>query len=313
MPHQFGEHFMQQGKDRSMFSIMVVDAMKQLGTIRKGRMHHAVELPMEDEEAGLAALDPQIGSANLVHPRKHVVGCFRALVRDAFHRHALSEEGGLDIGSGASGYMVEKLLPPNAKSNWLQMELSPAAAKMNADAHPGSRVLVGSYLRLSEQGVKEMFDVVTGLSSLDATAYIDHAVEQVRMALKKGGYLLHVQDTRPGVLLVHQELRHRGAPSPYDRIYIDDEKAKPNNTLLYRHGMQAFDVIELFRRRLGRAISDNKGFELVENSWMTAVGAGTTPGMNKYSELGLMAGLEATGPESIDAASAVITVAKRIR
>jgi hypothetical protein len=45
---------------------------------------------------------------------------------------------------------------------------------------------------------------------------------------------------------------------------------------------------------------------------MTAIGPGTTPGMNKHSELGVMVGLEADGA-NIDSASGVITVARRAR
>ncbi len=305
---------MHAGTDHSLNSRLVVEALRHNGKLQ----HQTVDQPphpsLEEEEGGLAAMHPNVGSVSLVKPRIPVVREFQALVRDTFARHAIPEREGLDVGSGASGYMVGKLLPPNAQTNWVQMELNPAAAKLNSEANPGLTVVTGSYLRLVEQHLTNMFKVVTGLSSLDATAHIDHAVEQIRQALKMDGYLLHVQDTRPGLMVAQQELVHLGGTPPFDAIGMNDPNAMPNNTILYRHGLATFDVIELFRRRLERAIRDNGGFELLESKWMTAVGPGDVPGVDKYSELGVHVGLQSPGGRPPrNSASAAITVARRRR
>lgn len=303
---------MHPGTTKSLYVETVIDALKEMRKLRFGNIRHFDPRPIAEEEVGLSRLDPQIGSATLIRPRVPVVQEFQALVRDAFRRHNIPKKKGLDIGSGATGYMVSTLLPPEAQSNWVQMELSPKAVAMNREANPGKRVFAGSYLQLADQGITNLLPVITGLSSLDATGHIDHAVEQIRQALKMDGLLLHVQDTRPGVTIVHQELKHSGVPAPYINAFIDDPAAQPNQAVAYGTVKDAVDVIELFRRRLGRAIEQNGGFRLEENAWMTAIGDGTNPKMNRHSELGIMLGLETNEPP-INTASAVITVARRIK
>ncbi len=311
MPHTFERFSMVEGTDQSMYSRLVVGALQQAGKLKlKGVAHTAPGLSIDDEEVGLAAMDATMSSVSLARPRAHVLPAFQALVRDAFKRHNLPVDGGLDVGSGATGYMVAHLLPPAAQATWLQMELNPEAAKMNRDNN-SRQVILGSYHKLREQGAQDAFHVVTGLSSLDATEHVDHAVDQIHGALKSGGYLLHVQDARPGVAGVHQQLRHAGEAAPYSVVYLDDANARPNDILLYRHGGVLVDVVELFRRRLGRAIADHPGFELLQNEWMTAEGPGTHPLADKHVELGVFVGVGKQAAKPIDAASAVITVARK--
>lgn len=311
MAHTFGQFNMMPGTDRSVFADLAVQALMGARKVVPASVDHFSSLSLEDEEADLADMDPALGSVSLERPRNHAIAACQALVRDAFARHHIPTTTGMDIGSGATGYMYGKLLPESAKAGWIQMELSPAAAQMNRERNPGSTVVTGSYHRLSTQGVTNMLQVISGLSSLDATAHIDHAVEEIRQALQQGGYLLHVQDTRPGLIIAQQEWKHLGATPPYQALALDDPNALANRPIVYRQGALALDVMELFRRRLGRALTDNGGFELLENQWITAVGPGTSPGVNKHIEFGTMVGLQSQGPKNIDAASAVITVARR--
>lgn len=308
--HTFGRHEMHIGASKSRFSDVVTHVMLQAGALRDAQILHVDSVPAEDEERGLAALDPGIGSASLVVPRIKVEDAYRAIVRDAFCRHRIPVDRGLDIGAGASGYMAAKLLPPETQNTWVQMELCPRAVTLNRQQNPGRTIVEGSYLRLREQGLSSVFQTISGLSSLDATGHIDRAVEEIRLALQEGGFLIHVQDTRPGRTIVHQELERAGVASPYRATNINDRNAEPNTTISYRCGGETVNVIELFRRRLERALKENGGYDILESDWVTAVGRGSEEGKSKHSELGVCVTL-GSERDSIDTASAVVTVARR--
>jgi hypothetical protein len=297
----------------SLFAPQVQQLLHQAGELREGTQLPMAALSLEAEETGLAQMDPELASVSLARPREYVLACLQAIVRDAFDRHDLAEDIGLDVGSGASGYMVAKLLPYHAQGTWLQMEICPRSVALNQQQNPGKMIIQGSYHRLVDQGVRNTFSTITGLSSLDATAHLEHAVEQVCAALKPGGHLLHVQDTRPGQLLSQQQLAHEGSPGPWNVVLLRTPNALQNRVIDYVHLGQLVHVQELFRRRLARAIVSCSDLELLESRWVTAVGPASQPAIEKWYEYGTFTGLPTPEGPGYDSASAVVTVARRRR
>ncbi len=308
--HQFGDYTMNEGSQDHPQSI--VDILTKTGNLRPGsRPAYVSDAPIEEEESILSSLDPLIGSVMLERPRERVVDCLRAIVRDAFARHSLPMDSGLDIGSGASGYMVAKLFPFDAQGKWLQMELNPQAVEINKKKNPSLPVMQGSYHRLQKQGVRSMFPVITGLSSLDATQHLAHAVKQIRDGLRDGGSLFHVQDVRPGLDVVHRQLKELAAPEPYATQELQGPTAGLNTVLTYKGQSERINVVELFRQRLGAVIQNTPGLELLENQWVTAGGKNKESKNDRQYSMGIYLELPADR-SPIQQASAVVTVARKV-
>ena len=113
---------------------------------------------IEEELAGIRAQKIQTASSIFEKNRVPVRGALRAIVGYAFDEFNLPKSGGVDIGSGATGEMVEELLPRSVtQSSWVQLEANPSAVKENQRRHPNSRIVEGSYLNMGVSGL----DIVT--------------------------------------------------------------------------------------------------------------------------------------------------------
>lgn len=262
----------------------------------------------EAEIEGIANQDITASSA-FERTRIPIRNGLKAIVNYVFDKCDLPKDKGIDIGCGATGEMVEELLPNNIdRSSWMQIDANPSAVRENQNRHPAARVQQGSYLHMD--GVRNL-NIVTGLSSLDATCFVDRAIEQIRWALKKGGYLLHVQDVRPGINYGIREAQYMGLEPPYE-IEIAQGSKEP---LSYwsQHQQEYINVGELFRRRFGRAIENSPGMELVFNKWVN-VRKFLNNGPARWYFLNILLQAPYFPPEalSVEDVSAVVTVAKRI-
>lgn len=202
--------------------------------------------------------------------------------------------------------MVADFIPQNSRPLFVQVETSSEAVGINKAAHSDLVIVQGSYLHLAQNGIRNQ-SVITGLSSLDATQHMELALAQIRDALMTGGYLLHVQDTRPGFNSVEQQLEKEGAHQPYNAEVL---KQSPTNNVALRLETPRgrVDVIELFRRRLGDVINGTDGMELLFNEWVTA-SASTQEKMSRFYDYGIVVGGADRSNENI--ASAVVTVARK--
>lgn len=263
---------------------------------------------IKEELAGIRAQNIKTASSVFERNRVPVRGALRAIVGYAFDKFNLPKSGGVDIGSGATGEMVEELLPQSVtRSSWVQLEANPSAVSENQRRHPNSRIVEGSYLNMGVSGL----DIVTGLSSLDATCFLDQAIEQVRSALKEGGYLLHVQDVRPGKGFGLREMAHMGHKPPFN-AEIPKDVDDPLTYFTDRQKQKAVSVGELFRRNLGRTIENNSGMELLFNRWVTArKPIDGPPALWYFMNILLRAEYFPPETDQTEEVSAVVTVARK--
>lgn len=263
-----------------------------------------------EEESGIRLQEISSASSHLERTRQPIRGSLRRILKYAFDRFDLPKSGGVDIGSGATGEMVEELLPDVcAKSTWAQIDVNQYAVDANKLRHPYSTIMQCSYHNI---GIKNL-PIVTGLSSLDATSFVDDAIEEIRSSLADGGYLLHVQDVRPGRGYGMREMKERGIDPPYEVEFI----AGTDNPLTYfdANSGDILDVGELFRNNLGRAIQNNEGMELCMNDWVTVRRDLKTPPalwyfMNMLLKADPYFDPGDNGP--IEDVSAIVTVARRV-
>lgn len=261
-----------------------------------------------EEEAGISVQDIETASLIFERTRAQVRGALRAIVEFVFRELKLPTRNGFDIGSGATGAMVECLLPSFCvQSSWLQMDINSKAVLENRRRHPSSVIVEGSYLDIGHAiGTKYFFDIVTGLSSLDSTAFVGVAIEQIRNTLQRGGYLFHMQDVRPGIGFGQREMQYMGYNPPYAVDFAESEQGPA--PIVFRSPAGSFSAGELFRRNFVRAIQNTPGMELVLNQWITASKPlRSSPGRQYALNM-----LLTRSDIAVEEASAVVTVARRV-
>lgn len=200
---------------------------------------------------------------------------FRAMLGSIFECYHIPKTGGLDIGSGPTGEMVHQFLPFSdaQRGTWTESDVNVDSNEANRQRHPGARVEEASmyYLR-RDLGVDGGYPVITGLSSLDAPKDLALVLEEVRQSLEIGGFLVHVQDVRPGRHVGVKQLIEEGIHGPYDVVVSPPDISID---LLNPHAYQLesgklVSSIELFRRFLGNKIRAISGLDLLQNSWICA-------------------------------------------
>lgn len=262
----------------------------------------------EEEAKALGQLPASVASTGLARARTPLIPNLRAIVRDAWTRFGLPMgTAGIDIGSGAGGQMVADFIPDASRNKFVQLETSAEAVNINKNNHPDLVIAHGSYLHLSQSGLRYQ-PVITGLSSLDATQHMELALREIRDALAAGGYLLHMQDTRPGFNSVERQLRSMGVSQPYNADVLTQSPTN-NVAMLLQTPEGKLDVIELFRRRLGEVIRGTDGMELLCNDWITASAVSNEP-QSRYYDYGIMIGDQQSGRQE-RIASAVVTIARK--
>lgn len=292
----------------------VIDVPETLGrmnmTFRASMIPLAAPKSIEEEERGIAAQPIQTASLAFEKNRSQVRAALQAILARVFEEYDLPKSNGVDLGSGATGAMVEELLAPHIhKDTWIQVDANPQAVHENRRRHPGSTIVRGSYLRIQETlKLDNTLDIATGLSSFDSTQFIEHAVGQVATGLTSGGYFLHMQDVRPGLLVGFREMAAMGFEPPYRVDMVRSNVGIEEPIVYYLPDGRKMSVVELFRRNLGRAIERNADMELLMNHWITArrtLPPGT-PGRAYFQNI-LLSGF----PIPVEEVSAVVTLARK--
>lgn len=245
--------------------------MYESGYLRPCAIEGSLYSPRDvaEEEAGISQFDPGVESPTFDRTRQHFREAIRAAVGHFFEKFDLPRRGGLDIGSGATGSMVHSFLDGTVeKHSWTEMDVNPQSVRANAKLHPGARVVTGSYHRLDSLNLHDSLDMVTGLSTLDATQFIPHAIAQIRNALRRGGYLFHLQDVRPGNGAGLRELQAMGEQSPFHCLAFHTDRPQPEFAAFASSDGSVFSTGELFRRQLDRAFVADGGYEVLLNDWV---------------------------------------------
>lgn len=238
-----------------------------------------------------------------------------AIIQHAVRRFEINTETGVDIGCGPSGEMVEQLMRPLIPNpgGWAQIDINPAAVKENKRRHPHSAIYQGSYLHLTKElNLRDKLNLITGLSSLDSTTFIEQAITEIRDSLRKNGFFLHVQDVRPGAAVVIQELMRMGLNPPFKGETLNLLPKNGIDMVTYETPEETLSVGELFRRAIGRAIKGTEGMDLIFNDWITA--RKKIEGKSRAARLYYM-NMDLFDPYRAlqnDFASAVVTVARKV-
>jgi len=279
------------------------------GLLSTGTMEfYRIPCNIEEEELHLKEQDPCDASALFEKNRAEVLGTLRAIAGCVMARFDIPRKNGIDVGCGATGGMIHQLLKGLIDEHtWAEVDLNPRAIKTLLERYPRANAFEGSYHRVGNLGLHENLDIITGLSSLDTTQFIEHAIEELQGALKKGGYLLHIQDVRPGLGTGWRELRRKGMESPYSAELLD-KTSNENAVFAYKTPNEVVTTGELFRRALGRALEQNSRYQLLMNDWVRATRKleGETRGKLYYMNILL------TVREPVEDASAVVTVARKV-
>ncbi len=262
-----------------------------------------------EEERGLARQPISTASLSFEQNRLKVLTALQGIAACVFDRYQLPKFGGIDVGSGATGAMVHQFLEPSIHaSSWSEMDVNPSAVAENIRRHPNAKVFAGSYLNLGQvRELPEHVDIITGLSSLDATQFIPQALSEIREKLRVGGFLLHIQDVRPGLGTPVRELEHMGLSAPF-RAYVAQSNVGIQEPLAYETPEGLLSVGELFRRNLGRLIERQHGMRLLVNDWISARRlANPSLGGSAYYMNMHLRGI----PHLVDEVSVVVTLAQR--
>lgn len=214
----------------------------------------------------------------------------------------------LDVGPGASGYMVKNFLNKYIKKEDLctQMDINPhIVEKLKKEVPKGSRVREGSLLRGEDMGKNN--DIITSLSSLDVTQYLELAIENISNALKPGGYLFSLQDVRPGMGIQRQGLSFFPFPLKDITPGILPNSNNMNIIACYKLPNGTLTtVMELFKIKLGAALVESGSFDIhVHHFIHAATASGKENGRIYYANM--LAGL----PEPINQAYAIATLAQK--
>ena len=195
-----------------------------------------------------------------------------------------------------------------------QLDVNESSVRSNRSLHPKSRVVQGNYLDLDKSG---QFDLITGLSSLDSTIFIDRVIEQIRDALRQGGFLFHVQDVLPGATIPRIEMLREGHSQPLIAEYprqlasanLLDRLSQVTSYWSAREGC-FLSSVELFRRHLAAAIKRVEGMEIVFDDWLTACNP-NNPDKRGVLYSGIASNYGHFKPDS-QMASAAVTVVKKL-
>lgn len=275
------------------------------------RLNHVAEwrAPQnaETEERGIAAQNAEAASGEFERTRHQVRDALQAIIGSVIAAFNIPcRDGGVDIGSGASGEMVNQLLKPylhGAESSWAQVELNPRAVALNRARHPLATIVEGSYFRLVDSLQLRGTNVITGLSCLDATHFLPQVIASVRDSLRAGGYLLHIQDVRPGDGAGFRYMQRHGHTPPYPNLIL------PNGSpLLYPIQSSMVSVGEMLREELGEVITSTDGMELLFNEWVEARRTVSSGTMARLYYLNTLLGI---APPAEDSISAIVTVARK--
>ena len=264
------EYEIQQGKIEPTW---MIPSLADQGFFAKDTVRATLYTPADfrEEQEGISRFNPADESPQFDRNRTHFREAIKAVMKHFFTEHKLPTENGLDFGCGATGTMVHCFLDRIVNRNtWTEADINPSSVASNRSLHPDSKIYTGSYHDVSTLGLSGNMDIVTGLSTLDATQFIPHAIGQIREALRSGGYLFHVQDVRPGRGAGIRELKAMGQIMPYECLTARNSNTE-QDFMAFRTPGGIISSGELFRRQMGRAFKEDGGYEVLVNDWVRSV------------------------------------------
>lgn len=247
----------------------ILPMLRRSGTIAPATFEvYYVPPTLEEEEQGISRQDIMNASSHFERNRGQVRQALRAIVGWVFDEFNLPSKNVVDFGSGATGEMMHQLLKGKVDPiTCAEVELNLKAVEENKRRHPQAVIYQGSYHNVQALGLHSNLDMVTGLSSLDATQFVAHAVEQMSSTLKPDGWFFHVQDVRPGAGAGYREMQSMGIKQqPYDV----EAFRSTDLVLTYKTPEGFLSVGELFRRNLERAVQADPTLDLVLSDWVVA-------------------------------------------
>ena len=248
---------------------MIPDLASQ-GFFQPATLERILSTPADyrEEEKGISKFNPSVESPQFDRNRTHFREAIRAAMKHYFTEYKLPTENGLDFGCGATGTMVHGFLDKIINKNtWTEADVNPASVAQNKAIHPESRIYTASYHDVSALGLDGNLDIVTGLSTLDATQFIPHAIGQIRQALRSGGYILHIQDVRPGQSAGIREIRAMGQELPCHCLIVKNSNHS-QDFMAFQTPEGPLSSGELFRRQMSRAFKEDGGYEVLANDWV---------------------------------------------
>lgn len=290
------------GEEPNSFKKIVISGSDRKGKFLRKEGIGVFVFPGDiDEEADMICRQGLDSSARFEIPRSFCADEVQALAMYVRDKLGVPKVNGLDLGSGATGWMVHRLLTDTAFVG--EVELNPNAVKELKRRYPGANVIHESYLELRDLGIPEN-DVITGLSSLDATCFLGKAILEIRNQLKGGGYLFHVQDTMSGSQIPIQWMMNNGYG-----LHIEVLSSRRGFQTYFRVGNEWISNMELFRRHMGQMVNRTTGMELIFNDWVVA--ESLSPGGTHSSYNGMLLNNRALSRTNTLAAG-VVTVARKI-
>jgi len=268
---------------------------------------------IREEEEGMA-LQSALLTQKFERTRSKVTEALQAIPGMLFKEFNLPRTNGLDIGCGATGFMKHTLLSKEIKAHgWTEIDANPQAVRANQLLHPQANILQGSYQHLDRLNLEGKLDMITGLSTLDATAFQDEAMRQIGRALKPGGWFLHIQDVRPGMSPCLQALEARNLDRPFPMV----ADRQSEDVLSFEVNGRQVSVVELFRERIRRAVLRTLSLTPVLNHWVRSskgIPHGSTdcrhPDASRTYYMNML--LEHTyHPHPVEEAFAVVTLAQK--
>lgn len=200
--------------------------------------------------------------------RNRMAETLKAIPGYLFQQHKLPRNNGIDLGSGSTGFMRNTLLADQINHHsWVEIDVNPYAVEFNKQLHPNSAIVEGSYHRLRNMGLEGRLDMVTGLSSLDSTVFLDRVLEEIASTLKPEGWFLHMQDLRAENGVCLQALKDEGLTPPFR---MESADASGKNVLCFDVRGERVAVSELFRRRMATALKKTPSLNPVMNNWVLA-------------------------------------------
>lgn len=298
-------------ENRDELGGFVTKILRDNGKVTGGRQYIACANTPEAEERHILGQSPLVSSPVFDRNRGPVMEDLRAIMDDTFKRYEISAKNGLDIGSGATGTMVNRLLPANT-SAWIQSDLNPASNVMNRASNSSARVADVSMFGLVDRFGPKKFDTVTGLSSIDGTIHLAEVMNQVSGVLKDGGHFVHFQDVRPGFSPLVSYLNELGLQGPYLTESLVGAGNSMDLASIHLPNEGFVGVGEIFRRRVQQVLEASSDLEILYNGWVEARSKVVEEArITRAYHMNILLTLQSDSLPAGNFASGVVTVARK--
>ncbi len=149
-------------------------------------------------------ISPYLSSYHAV--RAPLIHAYTELVHHIFSKYMPEVSGGVEFGCGPQN-SFHSMLAKDLQKNWVMVDVQPSSVFIAKDnifvpkrniakkKNSNGRYCVGSFsYPFIKNGSQEL---VAGFNSFETTMHIEHVMNEMYSILKKGGYLLAIQDVIP--------------------------------------------------------------------------------------------------------------------